>query len=83
MTASRPNFGWQRSDVMAEQPRELSNDEACDFVYAAMVHVIEHAPEGVLILDRAKLHNDWSRKLLIEISDSWVAFSFVDRSTVQ
>jgi hypothetical protein len=45
--------------------------------------VIERAPGQVLIVDRAKLSFDWRRRLLIEIADDVVMFSFPDSATVQ
>jgi hypothetical protein len=66
--------------MIADQPREISNDEACDFVYAAMAYVVDHAPGGVLVLDRDKLSRNLNRKLLIEIGDNFVSFSFPDSS---
>jgi hypothetical protein len=63
--------------------RELDIDAATDFVFAAIGHLIDHAPQQVLVLDRAKLRYDWNRRLLIELGDEFVAFSFPDNSSVQ
>jgi hypothetical protein len=64
---------------LSGEARELDVDEACDYVYAAIRRLIDIAAEGAN-LDSEKLSFDWSRKLLIELGDDWVAFSFRDDS---
>jgi hypothetical protein len=58
-------------------------DAATDFVFAALAHLIDQSPQRVLIIDRAELRCDWHRRLLIEIGEDWVAFSFPESSSVQ
>jgi hypothetical protein len=58
-------------------------DAATNFVFAALAHLIDHAPERTLVIDRAELRCDWHRRLLIEIGDDWVAFSFPESSSIQ
>jgi hypothetical protein len=60
--------------------RELDVDEARDYVYAALSHLIDVAPNRLLILDREKLRYDGKRMLLIEVTDQSVEFSLDDAS---
>jgi hypothetical protein len=55
-------------------------DAATDFVFAALAHLIDQSPQRVLVLDRAALRCEWTRRLLIELGDDWVAFSFPDNA---
>jgi hypothetical protein len=63
--------------------RELGIDCATDYVFAALAFLIDHAPERVLIFERADLRCDWHRRLLIEITESQVRFSFPDNAGLQ
>jgi hypothetical protein len=66
------------------EPRELDDvDEAFDLVHAAFAHQVDVSPNRTLILDRASLRWDWTRRLRIEIGDDFVAFSFPDDITRQ
>jgi hypothetical protein len=62
--------------------RELEIDAACDYVHAAIAHLIDAAPDRVLVIDRTALRCDFHRRLLIEIGESQVRFSFPDNSGV-
>jgi hypothetical protein len=51
-------------------------DAATDYVFAAFEFLIDASPSRTLVFDRAALRPDWTRKLLIELTDDSVRFSF-------